>query len=178
MAAAFPYKADVGVFSYRNIEAFANKSGIPHSIGSDYRPNSITITGNVSYHARGNAVDFFSSKANMAAFAAWWYNNYYPYILELIHSGGGGFFVHNGVRPSKYMPAIVAEHWDHVHVAITNSGLIAAGAQVTVPAGSAPNLATQSTTPARWGCLPQATMIATGVGSAAWMLAHQISQHL
>lgn len=164
----FAYAKDVGVHSYLSIEAFANRSGIPHTVVSDFRPGSITITGNVSYHARGNAVDFGSSKANMQAFAGWW-EGFAPYILELIHSGGKGYFVHNGVSNYKYSSAVVNQHYDHVHVAITNSGLAAAGASGGVPASALIPLQTLSGGVKQGaGCAIPAGMVSLIGGSGIW----------
>jgi len=166
---AFAYGGDIGVHSYLNIEAFANRSGIPHSIVSDFRPGSITLTGNVSYHAKGNAVDFGSSARNMVSFASWCMQ-FSAYTLELIHAGGGGFYVHNGVRGYKYSSAIVAQHWNHVHWAITNSGLQAASTVKTSAGGvlTSISLPVGNIQPAR-GCLVPAMVIVSGIGGVGWM---------
>jgi hypothetical protein len=45
-------------------------------------------------------------------------------LLELIHSGGGGFFVKNGARVgASYYASEIAGHYDHVHVAANASAL-------------------------------------------------------
>lgn len=176
MATAFPYKADVGDSSYLAIEAVIKRqpqfSGIRAT--SDYRPGSITISGNVSYHARKNAVDFVGSRAGMVALARWIQKNYGPYTLELIHSAEGGINVHNGVFPYKYGSAVTQEHYDHVHWAITNSGL-AAGGSGTLGNGTFVGVTntTQVSNPTKpkVGCaLPGATMVAAtaGIGWMSW----------
>lgn len=80
-----------------------------------------------SYHYWGNAVDASSSAGNMIKLAQWIYQNFWASTLELIHSGGGGFFVHNGVKVSGsyYGATLVSQHYNHVHWAITMSGLAA-----------------------------------------------------
>lgn len=171
---AFTWAKDVGVHSYQNIEAVANTSGIAHKVSSDFRPGSITITGNVSYHARGNAVDFVSSKALMVDFTKWWADNYGPYILELIHSGPGAPNLKNGA-PHQYSRDIVNQHYDHVHVAITNSGLQAAQLQLT---GNVQQTAASPGGPLQTaGCaIPAATALVTS-GGFIW-LAMEIVQRL
>jgi len=128
----FKYAGDVGQDSIKGIEAAENKSGIPHTVSSTYRPGSVTLSGHLSYHARKNAVDSYSSAGNMRSLAQWIIDHFAPYTLELIHSTGKGFFVHDGkiVSASAYGAAIVNQHYNHVHWAITNSGLQAGGLSV------------------------------------------------
>lgn len=130
---AFAYAHDVGVDSIEGIKAAELSSKIPHSVTSTYRPGSITLSGHLSYHARKNAVDSSSSPANMRKLAQWIMDHFGPYTLELIHSTGKGYFIINGkvVSASRYGAAIVNQHYNHVHWAITNSGLKAGGASVT-----------------------------------------------
>lgn len=128
----FQYASDIGDDSIKGIEAAENASKIPHTVVSTYRAGSITLSGHLSYHARKNAVDASSSPVNMRSLAQWIADHYGPYTLELIHSTGPGYFIHNGkiVGASYYGAAIVNRHYDHVHWAITNSGLAAGGASV------------------------------------------------
>lgn len=168
--ATFPYKSDVGTHSYLAIEAVAKQSGLPVKASSDFRPGSITITGNKSYHSFGNAVDFVTSKANMVSFAQWVSKNFAPYTLELIHSGGGGIYVRNGVRGYQYSAPIVAEHWDHVHWAITLSGLRAAGAAYTGQGVAIEQTSLQDTSAPGVGCAVPASIITAVVGSGLWTL--------
>lgn len=170
--ADFAYASDVGVTSYPAIIDFEHTSGIPFTVsnGGTYRP------GDPGYHGKGNAVDVYSTAANMVKLAQWW-TQFTPFLLELIHSGGGGFFVKNGkpVSASYYGTSVVSQHYNHVHVAVTNSGLnaIRSGAPVltAVPAGQ---LITAR--PARGkGCLLPATGGAiTMIGSVAWLTIHLV----
>lgn len=169
---AFQWAKDVGVHSYAQIEATANRSGIDHKVSSDFRPGSITITGNISYHARGNAVDFVSSKALMVTFAQWWAANYGPYILELIHSGPGAPNIKNGAA-HKYSQDIVNQHYDHVHVAITLSGLAAASA---APTGNIINVSSPSGPQQTAGCAIPAMIGALALGSGAWTTVEILSR--
>lgn len=121
--ATFKYASDVGVPSYHEIEAFERKSGIAFSVTSTTGGSHASG----SYHYKGNAIDTASSAGSMQQLAAWLYG-YAPYILELIHSGGSGYFVKNGVKvgASYYGAATVSQHYNHVHCAMTLSGLAAA----------------------------------------------------
>lgn len=141
----FAYASDIGISSYREIEDWVLHTLAPDlglSIGSDYRPGAVTVNGNISLHARKNAVDFVGSAANMVKLAAR-LETYHPYILEMEHSGGGpragkpeGYWVKNGdiVGPDRYGPVNVSQHYNHVHLAMTLSGLNAARQQGGVPA--------------------------------------------
>lgn len=131
---AFQYAKDVGQDSVPALLALARSSGIPFSVSSTYRP------GDPLYHGKHNAVDLTGTKVNMQQLAAYLYQ-YSPYLLELIHSNGS-YFVSNGKRLATMSPRIVADHWDHVHLAATNSGIKAAGHGNTIPAAG------------RSGCLP------------------------
>lgn len=168
----FAYASDVGTHSYQAIIDFEHTSGIPFTVSSTYRP------GDPGYHGKGNAVDAYSTAANMVKLAQWW-EQYTPFLLELIHSGGGGYFVKMGktVSASYYGSAVVSQHYNHVHVAVTNSGLNAIRSGVpaigAVPAGQ---LVTSVSRPARGkGCLLPATGAAVSIlGSAAWITIHLV----
>lgn len=54
----------------------------------------------------------------MSRFAAWWKTNFTPETVELIHSGGDGYFVKKG---STVAPYAKRAHWDHVHVATSKA---------------------------------------------------------
>lgn len=173
--APFLYKKDVGEHSYLGIEALAKKYFPDIKATSDYRPGSITISGNVSYHARGNAVDFVGSKQRMIDFATWISKNFAPYTMELIHSGGGGINVHNGVRGYRYSAPVVQEHYDHVHWAITNSGLQAAGSGVTGNGVWQDVAAAPAVKKNGVGCAVPASIIVAIGGTGLWTTVHLIS---
>lgn len=124
--ATFAYGGDVGVPSYNDIVLFAKRSGITFSVTSTTTGGHATS----SYHYTGNAVDLASSAGQMIQLASWLYS-YAPFELELIHSGGSGFFVKNGqkVTAAYYGAATVSEHYNHVHIAMTESGIKAAEGQ-------------------------------------------------
>lgn len=133
-ADSWKYGKDIGAPpSFQKIMEVEKSSGIAiTSQSSGFTGNPGRGSGHVanSYHYWGNAVDSSSSAGNMAALAKWIYDRYWAQTLELIHSGGGGFFVHNGVKVagSYYGATLVSQHYNHVHWAITMSGLAAGGA--------------------------------------------------
>lgn len=155
---AFAYGSDVGVPSYHEIEAFCRKSNIPFSVSSTTGGSHVSN----SYHYRGNAEDLVSSAGNMERLAAWLYQ-YYPYILELIHSGGSGYFVKNGqkVSASYYGASTVSQHYNHVHIAMTNSGIAAAQGHAVAASGTIDVQTAALANPvATSGCtIPAVTMI-------------------
>lgn len=121
--ADFKYGGDVGQNSVLGMTLFAKSTGIPFTISNAEGMAS----GATSYHARNNAIDMVSSAGNMQALAKelYWYSEFW---LELIHSGGMGYFVKNGKRVpgSFYGAAIIQQHYSHVHFAATPSGVAAA----------------------------------------------------
>ncbi len=102
------------------IVAFERKSGVPFKVTSAYKDR----IGSRDYHGQGMAVDTADSAQNMVRLASWLYG-YSPYLLELIHSGGAGYFVKHGARKGRgfYGAATVADHYDHVHTAMNRAGL-------------------------------------------------------
>ncbi len=100
------------------IVAFERKSGVPFNVTSGVRNSN-------DYHGRGMAVDTASTPENMVRLASWLYG-YSPYLLELIHSGGQGYFVKNGSKVgANYYRSVVAQHYNHVHTALNKAGLLA-----------------------------------------------------
>jgi hypothetical protein len=157
--AGFQYGKDIGVPSYPEIERFCRQSGV------DFRVSSTTSGGHVSgsYHYKGNAEDLVSSAGSMQQLAGWLLR-FYPFWLELIHSGGPGYFVKNGeIKNASYFGAsVVAGHYNHVHFAATLSGLSAAE-----QAGAS---GYQTATDASWvsqeakGCFVPAMLAVAGFG--------------
>lgn len=121
--AEFKYGSDVGVPSYNDIIAFERRSNIAFSVTSTTGGSHVSG----SFHYKGNAVDTTSSAGQMQQLAAWLYN-YAEFMLELIHSGGSGYFVKNGkkVAGSYYGASTISQHYNHVHCAMTLSGIAAA----------------------------------------------------
>jgi len=102
---------------------FLRATGIPHVLTSAYRPGSITVSGNLSNHARGRAIDVVGPSGGVNTPEMLRINQaFWPFLdgtlSELIYSGPGG-------RTDKaYGAAVMAGHHDHVHVALAAGGLI------------------------------------------------------
>jgi hypothetical protein len=86
---------------------------------SGFRPGAITATGNASYHGKGRAVDI---PPRMDVFN-WIRSNYGASTKELIFSPANNRQVHNG-RPHMYSGVTRRNHFDHVHWAMANGGVI------------------------------------------------------
>lgn len=76
------------------------------------------------YHGQGLAADLIGGgKTGMIDIARGFYGMSNR-LLELIHSGGGGFYVKNGQRvPASFYRSVIASHYDHVHVAANRNAL-------------------------------------------------------
>ena len=167
---AFPWAGDIGTSAINEIQALARSSGIAFSATSTYRP------GDPGWHGTMNAVDMATSTDQMARLAAYLYQ-YSPYLLELIHSGGDGYFVKNGERVSAsyYGSETVNGHYDHVHCASTLSALRAAATgDQTIPNDKDASVITGSgqTVGSRLlGCLPTAALIGlASLGGIIWTI--------
>lgn len=88
---------------------------------SGFRPGAITATGNRSYHAQGRAVDI---PPRMDVFN-WIRATYGANTKELIFSPAGGAQVWNG-KPHVYTGVTKSMHYDHVHWAFANGGVVMA----------------------------------------------------
>ena len=102
--------ADSGV--WRNLWAMTKKQFPSAVLTSAYRGGSITASGNLSHHARGNAIDVSPS---MDIFN-WWRKNYGANLAELIYSPANGKQIKNG-RNHMYTGAVRSMHFNHVHIA-------------------------------------------------------------
>ncbi len=91
--------------------------GLP--LFSGFRPGARTTSGNLSYHARGRAVDV---PPRMDVFN-WIRSNYGRSSAELIFSPAGGRQLYRG-RPHTYTGAVRRMHFNHVHWAMANGGVI------------------------------------------------------
>ncbi len=90
-------------------------------ITSTYRPGAITATGNKSYHGMGRAVDM---SPRMDVFN-WLRSGYMAATKELIFSPANGLQVWNG-QNHMYTGVTRANHWDHIHWAMENGGILEA----------------------------------------------------
>lgn len=103
-----------------SLVAFVNRLNIPHVITSTCRPGAITISGNMSYHSMGSALDLagpsptVDSEVLANIFRA--FEPYEGHLAELIYAGPQvSYNIKNGKRVGKYAQSI---HHNHVHIAI------------------------------------------------------------
>ena len=88
---------------------------------SGLRPGAITATGKASWHGKGRAVDI---PPRMDVFN-WIAQHYGSQALELIFSPAGGRQLYRG-RPHIFGEPTRGDHWDHIHWAMRNGGLVKA----------------------------------------------------
>lgn len=81
-------------------------------ITSRFRPGSITVSGNLSYHARGRALDL---SPRMDVFN--WIAKNYPDSAELIFTPAGARQLKNG-KPYVYAQNVAKGHRSHIHWAM------------------------------------------------------------
>jgi len=95
------------------------KNQFPNAtLNSAYRPGAITAVGTPSYHGQGRAIDITPS---MAIFN--WLARTFPNATELIYSPAGRRQLWNG-RQYLFGEPTRGDHWDHVHWAMANGGIM------------------------------------------------------
>jgi hypothetical protein len=104
--------------------------GLP--LNSGFRPGARTLSGNVSYHARNRAVDV---PPRMDVFE--WIRRGFPQSRELIFSPAGARQIHNG-GPHFYKGAVRNQHYDHVHWAYDEGGMLPPGLSTAFNGTGAP----------------------------------------
>ena len=92
------------------------------SLFSAFRPNAITSSGNPSYHSMGRAIDV----SPWMSIFDWVARNYGSRSREVIFSPAGGRQVRNG-GAHMYTGQVRADHWDHVHWAMDQGGVLPPG---------------------------------------------------
>jgi len=90
---------------------------------SGYRPGAITSTGGQSWHGKGRATDL---PPRMDVFN-WLLSHYGATSKEIIYSPAGGRQIKNG-KSMFYQEPVRGDHWDHVHWAYDNGGMMMPGA--------------------------------------------------
>lgn len=117
-----PNVPDLTGFGYPGYQRMfeALNAAFPHArLLSGLRPGAITATGNASYHGKGRAID---TNPDMAMFD-WINSNYGSASKELIFSPAGSRQIRNGA-PHVYSGITRAMHWDHIHWAMAQGGII------------------------------------------------------
>ena len=97
------------------------KAAIPGAVlTSSTRPaGTKTVNGGLSYHSQGRAIDVVP--ATMDTFAKM--KALFPNARELIFSPAGNQQLLNG-KPHFWGGAVRAQHWNHVHAAMANGGVV------------------------------------------------------
>jgi len=88
------------------------------ALNSGFRPGAITVTGNRSYHSLNRAVDVPPRRDVFE-----WLRKNYPNSRELIFSPMGSEQIKDG-RSHVYSGAVKRIHYNHVHWAYENGGLL------------------------------------------------------
>lgn len=94
----------------------ARRSGITNRPGSTHRPGATTASGSPSWHASDNAVDF--TGRNQDALAQYFMR--FP-TMEIIHHSDatGRSYATSEGKPFELRGALLQQHRDHLHVAMT-----------------------------------------------------------
>lgn len=106
-------------FSFPKIIALAEESGIDYRVSSTYRAGAITKSGNISHHARGDAVDFGGFSQDRLA-------EYFMGLdtLEVFHKSEatGKWYGRSKGREvdEASHPTLVNDHRNHLHVAMSS----------------------------------------------------------
>lgn len=87
---------------------------------SDYRPGSRTVNGGKSYHGSGRAIDLVP--ASMSTFNE--VARLFPNASELIYTPAGGRQLLNGKPYNGWSAAVRKQHYNHVHLAMANGGVV------------------------------------------------------
>ena len=122
-----PGGAGRGPATIDTIESMAKRGPSDLRVTSTYRPDARTSSGNLSYHATHNAVDFAGDKPGvdtpqLLAINKFFAGKYGKGLKELIYAGPGGINLLNGA-PFIYDADTRAQHHNHVHVAATQESL-------------------------------------------------------
>jgi hypothetical protein len=112
--------------SLRPFAAVGSRFGLHVTDGK--RPaGTTTVSGGVSYHSTGEAIDMGDGRgpdSNKLAYFKYMKSRFGGRLAELIYTPGGAG-IKDG-RPFNYTGAVAAEHYDHVHVAF-DSGVPGVG---------------------------------------------------
>ncbi|MDR6691340.1 tape measure domain-containing protein [Microbacterium sp. 1154] len=123
MAGLFPSASSVSGGAGMGWEAMWKivQAGVPGAVlTSAARPGAVTANGGQSYHALGRAIDLIP--ASMATFDA--VAKLFPNASELIYSPAGKKQLLNGQPFDGWSDAVRAQHYNHVHLAMANGGVV------------------------------------------------------
>jgi hypothetical protein len=116
----------VGPGSLGAVSSIASQSGL--TMTSGFRP------GDPGWHGQNRARDYAGSASQMVRFARLIAGMFGPSLLELIHTPLG-YGIKNGrrVANSFFGSAVMADHYDHVHVAMNRGGVVPGRRGAPVP---------------------------------------------
>lgn len=87
---------------------------------SNYRPGARTVNGGKSYHGAGRAIDLVPASMDIFNAVA----RLFPNASELIYSPAGNRQLLNGKPFNGWSDAVRRQHYDHVHLAMANGGVV------------------------------------------------------
>lgn len=90
---------------------------------SNFRPGAITANGGQSYHALGRALDLIPATMDTFNRVA----ALFPNASELIYTPAGNRQLLNGHPFAGWSAAVRAQHYDHIHLAMRDGGVIPFG---------------------------------------------------
>jgi len=97
------------------------KAALPGAVmTSGFRPGSRTVNGGQSYHALGRAIDVVPASMNTFNALA----RMFPNASELIYTPAGSRQLLNGKPFAGWSPAVKAQHYNHVHLAMRDGGVL------------------------------------------------------
>jgi hypothetical protein len=100
------------------------KEAFPYAqVSSGFRPNAITSSGNLSYHALGRAIDIVPTQMKIFD---WIWRTYGGSSKELIYTPAGKKQLKDG-KSHVYSGQVAADHYDHIHWAYDQGGFLKPG---------------------------------------------------
>ncbi|WP_119697046.1 tape measure protein [Microbacterium halotolerans] len=90
------------------------------TLNSSYRPGARTVGGGQSYHGLGRAIDV--GPASMNTFDV--VRGLFPNATELIYTPAGIRQLSHGSPFAGWSPAVKAQHYDHIHLAMNEGGVM------------------------------------------------------
>jgi hypothetical protein len=104
---------------YRRLWAVVKRQFPSVNLHSAFRPGARTLSGALSMHAQGRAIDI---SPRMDIFN-WIRSKFGGRSHELIFTPAGGRQIYRG-RPHIFDPGVAAMHWDHIHWSMRNGAYI------------------------------------------------------
>lgn len=120
----FSFMGGGGGIGWKAMEELITKLVPGARVSSALRPGSRGSSGNLDYHHFGRAIDIVPSPGAIANAVVDKVNEMFkPATKELIHTPAGMKQIHNG-RNATFSSDVAAGHYDHVHWAMDNGGVL------------------------------------------------------